>query len=68
MSLGPDRWYGGFMIHRDPFGKTEFRVSDIVLGTWKAGGTDWGPQNDLATVGAISIEWILLLKAASVDL
>ncbi len=41
------------MIHREPFGNTDFRVSDIVLGTWKAGGTDWGPQNDLATVETI---------------
>ena len=41
------------MLHREPFGDTDFEVTDIVLGTWKAGGTDWGPQNDLATVETI---------------
>jgi aryl-alcohol dehydrogenase-like predicted oxidoreductase len=42
-----------YMIHREPFGTTDFQVSDVVLGTWKAGGTDWGPQNDLATIETI---------------
>ena len=41
------------MLHREPFGEADFEVTDIVLGTWKAGGTDWGPQNDLATVETI---------------
>ncbi len=41
------------MIHRERFGTTDFEVSDIVLGTWKAGGTDWGPQNDLASIDTI---------------
>ena len=41
------------MIHCERFGNTDLQVSDIVLGTWKAGGTDWGPQNDLATIDTI---------------
>lgn len=40
-------------MYKEQFGNTDFWVSDIVLGTYKAGGTDWGPQNDLDTVETI---------------
>ncbi len=34
-------------------GRTDFDVSDIVVGTYKAGGTDWGAVNDLDSIATI---------------
>ncbi len=34
-------------------GKTDFSVSDIILGTWKAGGTGWGAVNDFDSIDTI---------------
>lgn len=40
-------------MHYVQMGNADFRVSDIILGTYKAGGTDWGPQNEIATIDTI---------------
>ena len=34
-------------------GRTDFDVSDIVVGTYKAGGSDWGVVNDLDSIATI---------------
>ena len=34
-------------------GRTDFDVSDIVVGTYKAGGSDWGAVNDLDSIATI---------------
>ena len=34
-------------------GDTDFEVSDIVLGTYKAGATDWGAVNDFDSIATI---------------
>ena len=34
-------------------GRTDFLVSDIILGTWKAGGTGWGAVNDFDSIDTI---------------
>jgi aryl-alcohol dehydrogenase-like predicted oxidoreductase len=33
-------------MHLRPFGKTGFRASEIGLGCWQLGGTDWGAVDD----------------------
>jgi len=40
-------------MHYSPMGETGFEVSDIILGTYKAGATDWGAVNDLDSVATI---------------
>lgn len=40
-------------MHQNEIGKTGVMVSDIVPGTYKAGGRDWGPVNDLDTVATL---------------
>ena len=39
-------------MHFQPMGNTGFKVSDIILGTWKIGGT-WGPVNDFESIDTI---------------
>jgi aryl-alcohol dehydrogenase-like predicted oxidoreductase len=34
-------------------GKTDCRISDLVLGTYKFGGTDWGPVNDFDSMDTL---------------
>lgn len=40
-------------MHYAAMGSTGFEHSDIILGTYKAGGTDWGAVNDLHSVATI---------------
>lgn len=40
-------------MHYQQMGKTDFRVSDIVLGTYKFGARDWGAVNDLDSLATI---------------
>lgn len=40
-------------MHTTQMGKTDFHVSDIVLGTYKMGAQDWGAVNDLDSVATI---------------
>ena len=40
-------------MHYQPLDTTGFSVSDIVLGTYKMGATDWGAVNDLESVATI---------------
>lgn len=41
------------IMHTTEIGDSGVKVSDIVLGTYKAGGRDWGPVNDLDTVATM---------------
>jgi len=40
-------------MHYVAMGNTGFQVSDMILGTYKAGGTDWGAVNDLDSMATI---------------
>ncbi len=39
-------------VHRRPFGRTGWRVSEIAFGAWQLGG-QWGPVDDDASVRAL---------------
>lgn len=42
------------LMHQEPMGNTGESVSDVILGTYKAGGTDaWGAANDYDTIETI---------------
>ncbi len=40
-------------MHYQEMGQTDFKVSDIVLGTYKMGARDWGAANDFDSIDTI---------------
>jgi aryl-alcohol dehydrogenase-like predicted oxidoreductase len=39
-------------VHRRPFGRTGWEVSEVAFGAWQLGG-QWGPVDDDASIGAL---------------
>ncbi len=56
-------------MHSRPFGKTGLQVSEIGLGTWQLGGTEWGAlpdQQALETLRAAAEAGVTFVDTADI--